>query len=68
MILAVTGDQENLLKISKEYLDYTNTKSGMQGVAEDSSYASAFLGGQNAFQYFVPVAENIKIAPLSAYD
>lgn len=68
MILAVTGDQENLLKISKEYLDYTNTKSGMQGVAEDSSYASDFLGGQNAFQYFVPVAENIKIAPLSAYD
>ena len=68
MILAVTGDQENLLKIPKEYLDYTNTKSGMQGVAEDSSYASDFLGGQNAFQYFVPVAENIKIAPLSAYD
>ena len=68
IILAVTGNQENLLKISKEYLDYTNTKSGMQGVAEDSSYASAFLGGQNAFQYFVPVAENIKIAPLSAYD
>ena len=27
-----------------------------------------FLGGQNPFQYFAPVAENIKIAPLSAYD
>ena len=68
IILAVTGNQENLLKISKEYLDYTNTKSGMQKVAEDSSYASEFLGGQNAFQYFVPVAESIQIAPLSAYD
>ena len=27
-----------------------------------------FLGGQNPFTYFSPVAENIKIAPLSAYD
>ena len=26
------------------------------------------LGGQNPFTYFAPVAENIKIAPLSAYD
>ena len=27
-----------------------------------------FLGGQNAYEYFAPVAENIKIAPLSSYD
>lgn len=68
IILAVTADKENLLKISKKYLDFTNTKSGMQEAAADSSYASEFLGGQNAFQYFAPVAESIKIAPLSAYD
>lgn len=68
IILAVTANKENLLKISKEYTDFTNTKSGMQAAAGDNSYASEFLGGQNAFQYFVPVAENIKIAPLSAYD
>ena len=40
----------------------------MKKAAKDASFASEFLGGQNAFEYFVPVAENIEIAPLSAYD
>ena len=40
----------------------------MQEVATDDTFASDFLGGQNPFTYFAPVAENIKIAPLSAYD
>ena len=35
---------------------------------DDATFASDFLGGQNAFKYFAPVAENIKIAPLSSYD
>ena len=35
---------------------------------DDATYGSEFLGGQHPFQYFAPVAENIKIAPLSAYD
>lgn len=68
IILALTGNKDNLLKISKDYSDFTNTKSGMQEVATDDTFASDFLGGQNAFKYFAPVAENIKIAPLSAYD
>lgn len=68
IILTVTADKEKLLKISKDYADFTNTKSGMQEAAGDNSYASEFLGGQNSFQYFAPVAENIQIAPLSAYD
>ena len=77
IILAMTADKDNLLKISKDYSDFTNTKSGMQEVAKDDTFASAtddanfsseFLGGQNPFTYFAPVAENIKIAPLSAYD
>ena len=41
----------------------------MQAAAEDdANFASDFLGGQNSFKYFAPVAENIKIAPLSSYD
>lgn len=69
IILAVTADKDNLLKISKDYSDFTNTKSGMQEAAKDNAtYSSEFLGGQNAFEYFTPVAENIVIAPLSAYD
>lgn len=69
IILSLTADQETLLKISQKYLDFTNTKSGMEEAAkDDKNYASSFLGGQNTFTYFAPVAENIKIAPLSAYD
>lgn len=68
IILAMTADKDNLLRISKEKADFTNTKSGMQQAASDDSFASEFLGGQNPFAYFAPVAENIKIAPLSAYD
>ncbi len=69
IILAVTVDKDNLLKISKDYSDFTNTTSGMKEAAEDDdTFSSEFLGGQNAFKYFVPVAENIEIAPLSAYD
>ena len=69
IILAVTADKDNLLKISRDYLDFTNTTSGMQeAAADDENYASGFLGGQNSFTYFAPVAENIKIAPLCAYD
>ena len=60
--------KDNLLKISKDYSDFTNTTSGMKEAATDDAFSSEFLGGQNPFEYFAPVAENIKIAPLSAYD
>ena len=68
IILSLTADKANLLKISKDYMDFTNTVSGMQEAATDEAFASEFLGGQNAYEYFAPVAENIKIAPLSSYD
>lgn len=68
IILAMTAEKENLLKVSKDYADFTNTKSGMQEAANDANFSSEFLGGQNPFTYFAPVAENIEIAPLSAYD
>ncbi|MGO4938189.1 carbohydrate ABC transporter substrate-binding protein [Fundicoccus sp. Sow4_H7] len=68
IIMELTGNKDNLLKISKEYLDFTNTISGMNEVAQDETFAHEFLGGQNPFTYFTPVAENIKVAPLSAYD
>lgn len=68
IILSLTADKENLLKISKDYLDFTNTVSGMQEAAQNPEFASDFLGGQNPYEYFAPVAENIKIAPLSSYD
>ena len=69
IILAVTANKENLLKISREFSDFTNAQSSMREAAEDDeNFASEFLGGQNAFKYFAPVAENIVMAPLSSYD
>lgn len=69
IILAVTADKENLLKISRDFSDFTNAQTSMQKAAkDDANFSSEFLGGQNAFKYFAPVAENIVIAPLSPYD
>lgn len=68
IIMALTGNKEILLKISQDYSDFTNTRSGMQDATSDENFASEFLGGQNPFEYFAPVAESIQIAPLSAYD
>lgn len=68
IMLALTADKDNLTKISKDYADFTNAKSVMQAAAEDDSFASDFLGGQNPYTYFTPGADTIKMAPLSAYD
>jgi len=68
IILALTADADNLTKISKEYADFTNAKSVMEAAADDDSFASDFLGGQNPYTYFTPGADTIKMAPLSAYD
>lgn len=68
IMLAMTADKNTLLKVSKDYMDFTNTVSGMDEAASDANYASKFLGGQNPYEYYAPVAKNIKIAPLSAYD
>lgn len=69
IILSLTANKENLLKISKDFSDFTNTQSSMREAArDDKNFSSEFLGGQNAFGYFSPVAENIVMAPLSAYD
>ncbi len=68
IMLALTADADNLTMISKKYADFTNAKSVMQAAAEDESFASAFLGGQNPYVYFTPGADTVKMAPLSAYD
>ena len=37
IILAMTSNQDNLLKISQDYSDFTNTKSGMAEAAKDDA-------------------------------
>lgn len=68
IILALTGNKDNLTTITKKYSDFTNAQSVMATAAEDDSFASDFLGGQNPYKYFSDSLASIKMAPLSAYD
>ena len=60
-------DKDIMFNISKDTSDFVNNKEANK-MLEEKNVTSDFLGGQNPFEYFAPVAENIKIAPLSAYD
>lgn len=68
IIMALTGDKENLTRVAKEYTEFTNAQSVMQDAAAGDEFASAFLGGQNPYSYFADSLESIKMAPLSSYD
>lgn len=68
IIMSVTGNKDNLVTITKEYLDFTNTQSGMKEIAEDESFKADFLGGENPFKYFQPAADSIQMTTLSSYD
>ena len=56
------------MSITKNYLDFTNTQSGMKEIAEDTSFGAEFLGGENPFTYFQPAAASIQMTTLSPYD
>ena len=68
IILAVTADRDHLEFITKTYQDFTNTMSGMKEIAEDETFSSAFLGGENPFRYYLPAAASIEMTTLSPYD
>lgn len=68
IIMALTGNKDNLTKISTEYAEFTNAQSVMGAAATDDAFASDFLGGQNPYGYFSDSLASIKMAPLSAYD
>ncbi len=68
IMLAVTADKDNLVQITRDYLDFTNTQTGMQEIAEDDSFSAEFLGGENPFKYFQPAASSIEMTTLSPYD
>lgn len=48
--------------------DYTNNKAAMNELANDASYGSSFLGGQNHVALFTENAEKIDMSNISAYD
>lgn len=68
IMLKLTGDKDILVDISKGTGDFTNTQSGMKGLANDKKYKSKFLCGQNPYTIYEPAAKTIVMDKLSPYD
>lgn len=64
----LTCDSETQKKITLDTEDYTNTVVGMNSIANDPNYGSAFLDGQNHIALFAGTAPNIDCSNISAYD
>ena len=62
-----TCDKENMVTITKETEDYTNTVSGMDTLA-NSDYHSDFLNGQNHIKMFAQSAQKIDMSNAGPYD
>ena len=61
-------DTENMTKMSEETLDYVNNKAAMKALSDAGKGAYDFLGGQDFIAVFSPLAENVDVSWMSAYD
>lgn len=64
----MTCNGEIMKNITLEVEDYTNNKTAMEEIANDASYGSEFLGGQNHVALFTESADKIDMSNISAYD
>ncbi|MBQ7641473.1 MAG: carbohydrate ABC transporter substrate-binding protein [Acholeplasmatales bacterium] len=64
----LTCDATIAEKITRDTLDYTNNKTAMNKIANDATYGSEFLGGQNHIKLFAAAAPKIDMKNISAYD
>ncbi|MBD5454673.1 MAG: hypothetical protein HDR30_10225 [Lachnospiraceae bacterium] len=61
-------DTEVMTKMSEETLDYVNNKAAMQSLSDAGKGAYDFLGGQDFIAVFSPLANNVDVSWMSAYD
>ncbi len=54
--------------LAKDVNEFANNKTAMKALAQDTTYGSAFLGGQNVYQAMYNSAESIKMDKITAYD
>ena len=64
----MTCDKDTLTTITKDTQDFTNNVTAMDTLANDASYSSAFLGGQNHIKLFAGSAKGIDMSNISPYD
>ena len=67
-MLKLTCDATIAEQITRDTQDYTNNKVAMNKIANDSTYGSELLGGQNHVALFAQAAEKIDMKNVSAYD
>ncbi len=65
---AFTVDEEVCTNLIKNDAQFTNNKKVNEAVANDATYASEFLGGQNDVAIFVGMADNIVWENHTMYD
>ena len=61
-------DTDVMTKMSSETLDYVNNKTAMQTLSDQGAGAYDFLGGQDFIAVFSPLADNVDVSFMSAYD
>ncbi|MBD5504138.1 MAG: extracellular solute-binding protein [Lachnospiraceae bacterium] len=61
-------DTETMTTMSSETLDYVNNKTAMQTLSDQGAGAYDFLGGQDFIAVFSPLADNVDVSFMSAYD
>ena len=54
--------------LTLDTLDYSNNKVSMEEIADDDTYGSDFLGGQNHIALFAKSADTIDMSNISSYD
>jgi len=64
----MTCDATIAEQITRETLDYTNNKTAMNKIANDKTYGSEFLGGQNHVALFAQAAGKIKMDKITNWD
>lgn len=64
----LTCDSATMKQITLDTEDYTNNLTAMNEIANDPTYGSAFLGGQNHIALFNASAGKIDMSTISKYD
>jgi len=68
IMLKLTCDDDIMKQLTLDTQDFTNNSVAMQEIANDATYGSAFLGGQNHVALFVESAAQIDMSNISPYD
>jgi multiple sugar transport system substrate-binding protein len=64
----LTCSMNTMKQITLDTDDYTNNTVAMTAIADDTTYGSSFLGGQNHVALFAEAATKIDMSNICAYD